>query len=121
VAHGAKELTVFQRTPNFVLPARNHPLTEDQQNAIKDSYEEVWEGARNQSFGMAMTDSKLTMNDMKSKEQHRRILEYGWEIGEGSLCKGFLMSRMLTIVTQPGRWLPVRRWWLTASIAPIIC
>ncbi len=25
VAHNAKELTVYQRTPNFVLPARNHP------------------------------------------------------------------------------------------------
>jgi hypothetical protein len=92
-----------------VLPARNHPLTEDQQNAIKDSYEEVWEGARNQSFGMAMTDSKLTMNDMKSKGQHRRILEYGWEIGKALLSKGSLMSHVLIVVTQSGRWLSVRR------------
>jgi cyclohexanone monooxygenase len=81
VAHNAKQLTIFQRTPNFVLPARNHPLTEDQSNSIKDSYEEVWDTARNQSFGMHMTDSKLTMKDMKSKEQHRRVLEYGWEVG----------------------------------------
>jgi cyclohexanone monooxygenase len=81
VAHNAKELTVFQRTPNFVLPARNHPLTEDQQNSIKDRYDQVWDEARNQTFGMHITDSKLTLKDMKSKEQHRRILEYGWEVG----------------------------------------
>ena len=28
VAHSAKSLTVFQRTPNYVMPARNHPLME---------------------------------------------------------------------------------------------
>lgn len=28
VAQVAKSLTVFQRTPNFVMPARNHPLSE---------------------------------------------------------------------------------------------
>ncbi|KAK3697390.1 hypothetical protein LTR37_017452 [Vermiconidia calcicola] len=81
VAHSCKELTVFQRTPNYVLPARNHPLTEDQDKAIKSRYAEVWEEARNQAFGMSMVDSKLTMKDMKSKEHHRRMLEYGWEIG----------------------------------------
>ncbi|KAK5168117.1 uncharacterized protein LTR77_006685 [Saxophila tyrrhenica] len=81
VAYQAKELTVFQRTPNYVLPARNHPLTEEQSNAIKESYDEVWQQARSQSFGMHMTDSKQTMKDMKSKEQHRRVLEYGWEVG----------------------------------------
>lgn len=30
---------------------------------------------------MAMTDSKLTMADMKTEAQHRRVLEYGWEVG----------------------------------------
>ena len=81
VAHNAKELTVYQRTPNFVLPARNHPLTSEQQEAIKGRYEEIWEEARNQAFGMHFKDSQLKMEDMKSMEQHRRVLEYGWEIG----------------------------------------
>ena len=81
VAHQAKELTVFQRTPNFVLPARNHPLTEEQTNDIKSRYDEIWQEARNEIFGMSMVDSKLTMADMKNETQHRRVLEKGWEVG----------------------------------------
>lgn len=30
---------------------------------------------------MHMTDSKLTINDVKSKEEHLQILETGWELG----------------------------------------
>ena len=38
VAHNAKHLTVFQRTANYVLPARNHPMTSDQMQEIKSKY-----------------------------------------------------------------------------------
>src|ERR1700761_182445 len=34
-ADTAKTLTVFQRTPTYVLPARNYPLTEDRQEVLK--------------------------------------------------------------------------------------
>ena len=81
VAHEAKHLTIFQRTPNYVLPARNHPITDEQMRDIKDKYEDVWNGARNEIFGMHMVDSKLTMADMKDETQHRRVLEKGWETG----------------------------------------
>lgn len=81
IAHEAKEVTVFQRTPNFVLPARNHPLTDEQQRDIKNRYPEVWQGARSQVFGMSFVDSKTTINDMKTEKQHRQVLENGWEIG----------------------------------------
>jgi cation diffusion facilitator CzcD-associated flavoprotein CzcO len=59
VAHEAKTLTVFQRTANHVLPARNHPLTDEQQRDIKDRYEEVWQTARSEIFGMHFINSKL--------------------------------------------------------------
>lgn len=81
MAHNAKEVTVYQRTPNYVLPARNHPMTEEQQMAIKGRYDEIWNEARSQAFGMHFTDSQLKMEDMKSEAEHRRVLEYGWEIG----------------------------------------
>ena len=81
VAHLAKEVTVFQRTPNHVLPARNHPLTPEQQRDIKKHYEEVWQAARSQIFGMHFVDSKVTFDDMKNEKQTRQVLEKGWEIG----------------------------------------
>lgn len=81
VAHEAKTLTVFQRTANHVLPARNHPLTDEQQRDIKDRYEEVWQTARSEIFGMHFIDSKEQMMQIEDEKKIRRVLENGWEIG----------------------------------------
>lgn len=81
VAHEAKSLTVFQRTANHVLPARNHPLTAEQQRDIKDRYAEVWQEARSEIFGMHFHDSKEQMMQIEDEKKIRRILENGWEIG----------------------------------------
>lgn len=81
VAHNAKSLTVFQRTPNYVLPARNHPLTADQQLAIRREYEQIVGRARNQAFGMDFVDATRTAEDMKTDTEMQRVLEFGWEIG----------------------------------------
>jgi cation diffusion facilitator CzcD-associated flavoprotein CzcO len=81
VAHNAKSLTVFQRTPNFVLPARNYPLTDDQQAALKRDCETVLNRARTQSFGMDMVDATLKSTDLQTEAEIQRVLEYGWEIG----------------------------------------
>ena len=81
VAHNAKTLTVFQRTPNYVLPSRNHPLTGDQLSEIKGDYGKVFGRARTQAFGMDFVDSKQTMADLKDDAEIQRVLEYGWEIG----------------------------------------
>ena len=80
VAHNAKSLTVFQRTPNYVLPARNHPLTDDQMREIKSKYVEIWDQARGQSFGMSMSDSQQATTGLSEKKV-RQILERGWETG----------------------------------------
>lgn len=81
VAHNAKSLTVFQRTPNYVLPARNHPLTEDQTAEIKSDYQKVFNRARAELFGMDFVDATRTMADMKDDAEFQRVLEFGWEIG----------------------------------------
>ena len=81
VAHNAKSLTVFQRTPNFVLPARNYPLTEDQQVALKRDCQSVLGRARTQSFGMDMVDATIKSTDLDTDADMRRVLEFGWEIG----------------------------------------
>ena len=46
IAEQAAHLTVFQRTPNFVVPAQNHPLSEEQVAEIKADYpDDLEEGA----------------------------------------------------------------------------
>ena len=41
IAEKAKHLTVFQRTPNFSVPARNNTLTKDFKEYVKNNYNEL--------------------------------------------------------------------------------
>jgi cation diffusion facilitator CzcD-associated flavoprotein CzcO len=79
-AHSAAQVTLFQRTPNYVMPARNHPLTDAQSNEIKANYTEIWDQARRQAFGFPMDPAGRTISDV-TPEEIERILEAGWESG----------------------------------------
>src|ERR1700744_2255343 len=46
IAAQASHLTVFQRTANFPIPARNAPLTPDERNAFRSNYPEIRRVAR---------------------------------------------------------------------------
>lgn len=49
IAEQAKHVTVFQRTPNFSLPARNHELTPEYQHSWKKDYPELRRRAREET------------------------------------------------------------------------
>ena len=53
IARQAAHVTVFQRTPNFVVPAQNRPLEDREQAEIKRSYRDVREQARQSIGGIA--------------------------------------------------------------------
>jgi cyclohexanone monooxygenase len=80
VAETAARLTVFQRTANYILPARNYVLHDAQRQAIKANYNKVWEQVSRQAMGMPMNPANRLVADV-TPEQHQRILEAGWEEG----------------------------------------
>jgi cation diffusion facilitator CzcD-associated flavoprotein CzcO len=80
VAHEAAHLTVFQRTPNFVIPARNHPLDDAERRSVKARYQTVWQKARQHPFGMAFEPAARTTADV-TPEERELIFERGWETG----------------------------------------
>jgi cyclohexanone monooxygenase len=80
VAHEAAHVTVFQRTPNYVLPARNYPVTDEQLRAIRRDFHEMVAQCHKQVFAFPMTDSKVALKDV-SPEDAQRVLEWGWEVG----------------------------------------
>ncbi|HEY2202892.1 MAG TPA: NAD(P)/FAD-dependent oxidoreductase [Pseudonocardia sp.] len=80
VAHTAAHLTVFQRTPNYVLPARNYTLTDDERRSIRANYESIWRKTREHFFAFAMDYTGRTVDDV-TPEEHQKILEGGWEAG----------------------------------------
>ncbi|MGU3498739.1 flavin-containing monooxygenase [Mycobacterium sp. C31M] len=65
VAEQADEVIVFQRTPNFALPARNRPLTADEIAERKATYRQWREKARISDPGVPATRSALAVSDQE--------------------------------------------------------
>ncbi|MCK8671600.1 NAD(P)/FAD-dependent oxidoreductase [Rhodococcus sp. HM1] len=80
VATVAERLTIFQRTANYVLPARNYVLDDLQRQSIKSRYDEIWEQVSRQAMGMAMNPANRVIGDV-TPEQRQRLLEAAWEEG----------------------------------------
>jgi cyclohexanone monooxygenase len=81
LAHVAKELTVFQRTPNYVLPGRNYTIDEDQATEIKQDYDATWSRASTHPFGLAMSASGKTIKNVADANEVKQLLDAGWECG----------------------------------------
>ena len=80
IARQARHLTVFQRTPNYSVPAQNRPMTPEYERAWKENYLERRQRA------MAVRNAILyTLNDKSaldaSEEERRREYEARWDAG----------------------------------------
>jgi cyclohexanone monooxygenase len=81
LAESAEQVTVFQRTANFVMPAVQKPMTPDWEKAIKENYDEIIAKCRNHVFGMAF-DSPVNRNLADTPpEEVQQILEEHWPRG----------------------------------------
>ncbi len=56
IAKQAKELVVFQRTPNFAIPAHNDELTDEYRKDAKAKYDDIREQARMERAGFIGSD-----------------------------------------------------------------
>ena len=82
IAAQARELTVFQRTPNYSVPARNQPLELSIQQEVKENYDELRQAARIERSGIVSTfpPNEDLAKDAGDSEFHRRMDER-WEHG----------------------------------------
>ena len=79
VAKTAAQVTVFQRTPNFVLPAMQKDMTPEWEKEIKDNYDEIIAKARNHMFGMAFEQPPGRNAVDTAPEEVQRIFEEHWK------------------------------------------
>jgi cyclohexanone monooxygenase len=87
VAEQADQLHVFQRTPNFTVPAQNPAMDEAYEREVKASYAERRRTARLTTSGLfrdMSRQSALAVDD----EERRRIYEENWQ----SAGFGFILS-----------------------------
>jgi cyclohexanone monooxygenase len=81
IAQQAKHLTVFQRTANFSLPARNAPLDPEKERLHKAEYPERRRAAYDTPFGIAGYPRPAQAALEASPEQRQQAYEEKWAIG----------------------------------------
>ena len=85
IAPEAEHLTVFQRTPNFSIPAGNAPITDEQDAQVKLGYRERRAAAQNSPSGLGFVPNRQSALDATAEERHA-IYENAWtRLGFGFL------------------------------------
>ncbi|NJP94246.1 NAD(P)/FAD-dependent oxidoreductase [Nonomuraea sp. FMUSA5-5] len=80
IAERAAQVTVFQRTPNFTIPAWNRPMRPQYARWVKDNFAEMRRSMRESLFGIAApfnTRSALAASERERAEE----LEARWAHG----------------------------------------
>jgi cation diffusion facilitator CzcD-associated flavoprotein CzcO len=80
IAEQAAHLTVFQRTANYSIPARNGPESVESRQAIKDDYAEIRRVQRESTNGHPFVISSRSALD-PADDERRAIYEAAWEHG----------------------------------------
>jgi cation diffusion facilitator CzcD-associated flavoprotein CzcO len=116
IAETAAHLTVFQRTANYSVPARNAPLTPEFQRWVKENFEEIRGIAQSTVNGHAFRISERKVADVTPAEREA-IYKAAWEYGglqfratffdlltdraANSTAAEFLKSRIRSTVKDP--------------------
>ncbi len=87
IAEQADHLTVFQRTANYAIPARNGPVDPEVQKARKEDYEGIWERVRTSFAGHELWFiERGALED--SPEEREREFRKRWDKGGFGLWVG---------------------------------
>ncbi len=116
IAQTAAHLTVFQRTANYSVPARNQPVTPAFQRWVTDNFEEIRDITRSTINGHAFRISERNVADV-TPEERQAIYGAAWESGglqfratfhdlltskaANDTAAAFLKSRIRAIVKDP--------------------
>ena len=80
IAEQAAHLTVFQRTPQFMIPARHHTVDADYLNDVKANYDEVWAKARTSVGGFPFDTVQRSALEATAEEREE-VYEAAWAEG----------------------------------------
>ena len=88
IAEQAAHLTVFQRTPNFSIPAWNHPLPKEAQDEWKQNYASHRAKAKSTKSGALYDYSQRSAFDVDEAERQRE-LDARWARGGANFTHAF--------------------------------
>ena len=117
IAEEAEHLTVFQRTPNFTIPAENRPMDPEFERAWKADYPEWRQKGRDSMAGIPYPRSDASVL-AASEEERRAAFEAAWgaggfrfvfgtygdlivDEGANAIAADFVRSKIDEIVSDP--------------------
>ena len=80
IAREASDLTVFQRTANYIVPANNGPVPPETVAARKADYDNIWQRVRESNFGFELYFLEKGALDVSDEELERELMAR-WEAG----------------------------------------
>jgi cyclohexanone monooxygenase len=96
IARQAAHLYVFQRTPNFSLPAQNSPMDRQRETEFKSDYSRRRSDARSSGFGVSgypvPTQSALEASDEERRTKYEELWKSGGSIGFLTCYSDFLVN-----------------------------
>jgi cyclohexanone monooxygenase len=116
IAREAEHLTVFQRTPNYTIPAHNQRLDPAVERDVKSRYREFREQAAQQGFGLYMAgrdESAFEVGDDEREAEYETRWERGGLQFMGSFndltadpkandtAREFVVGKLLGVVDDP--------------------
>ncbi|MFR9805058.1 flavin-containing monooxygenase [Pseudonocardia sp. RS010] len=85
IAREAAHVTIFQRTPNFSIPANNAPISDEEDARVKAAYAARREQARNSPSGLGFVPTKISALDVDPAERDAHYEEQWKTAGFGFL------------------------------------
>jgi cyclohexanone monooxygenase len=82
IAAEAGRLTVFQRTPQYVVPSQNRPIDEQLLREIADDYDGYWHSVLHSVTAFGFTESSVPGESL-TEEEREAVLEEAWNDGGG--------------------------------------
>ncbi len=98
IAREADHVTVFQRTAQYTMPARNRPISKEELTELRAEWEDIRETMRKNPAGFPFEMGSRKSGDYTAEERHA-IYEQLWEQGGFALAlqsfKGVMVKKDL--------------------------
>ena len=95
IAQECSDLTVFQRTANYIIPARNGPVPDDVRAARKQDYAGIRERIQNSVFGFELTMLEKGAAE-STQEEVDAVLRPRWDEGGFGIWLGSYADMFFT-------------------------
>jgi cation diffusion facilitator CzcD-associated flavoprotein CzcO len=95
IAKEATHLTVFQRTPNYTVPARDRPMPPEFKRDVKARYDEIVQKTRESVFGIPFDSATRSALEV-APEEREKVYEELWD--RGGFC--FMLSSFHDLITN---------------------